>query len=1334
MWHGMRSLWLAVLPAVVLSCLLGGAASAQDSREKGPRVLSMPAPPGEGWAASSAAAGYTVWRKNVSPSCIYADHDYILDIPVEPAELSDITYSMNSFDVDYGDAQSCEGGAEVDAVYVNGHSLGTLNGADESWSVNSWPLTRAQVLKGANSIRIDTDAPGTGCWCVGVGYIEVRAKVGFSVKSHTPQKDDKNRDFHAGDVDLTVTFGSEYDASTLTSSTFKLEYRDAAGSWTQAAGGFTPLAPERFRFVPDADLKDGVRYRVTVKGGPGGVQGKHGGELSADEVWYFHTVPDLSLSDAFDYGDGQGSRCPPAVAPCTGVEVAVFQVSRNAAMVPGGKDAVARVYLRWKNHVDVHVADQVKELDVDASIRVDGANYSQVQKVKRPDQYTAMERELASNTVNIKHTPKASFNYVAEVMPKPQTNAKLVKYLQHNNLGSTGHSPRIQFNYYALKDGNWSGGIPAADLADGINVMTAGSQFVTDQFPVLAADVIQKGELTIGYGLTGRTLHDPSCGLVQEVACPSWLGATNMAEYLCVYSKLRTLRGGIFGFGEDRFAAATVPNTLCAGATAFAMGGDAFMHQAGTGANDGTVAHEVGHLYGASAANTPTWGHRNDSTRIEGFHVRAGINRSFTENPTKAISLMHTTLQPQGTQWIDDSDYTGLAGAVSLTSGRTAWSALTLASGPYLIVSGFMDVEAGQTNLDPLYLQAQPNDLPALSGVCSAELVDELGVVVASDSFTPGVRLSVQYRDDTSIHSDTAAAGGAQPFSVSLPWPDLARMLRLSCHGTVLFTQQRSARAPQVDFIGLANGAKLTGTQSLRWQGGDADGPKLAYRLELSEDGGANWTPLTALSQGTGYGLNTSLLSSGPKRLRVLVTDGFDSAWATRSVTFVNPLRVQGTLPLPGAGGADPGMSLQAAFVTPVNAATLTTATFQLLEKGKTGVAGKVSYDPVSRVARFVPGVPLKPLTSYTAMLGSNVQDVHGNRLGSSFMWSFTTAPDTTPPLPVSTSPANGALDVPLDALVQVRFSEPLNPSSVTGSRFQVLDGDGYAIQGLLSVNSALQAAVFLPSQALAPEAAYTVRVSGDIQDLAGNPLGTESVWSFSTGSTATQRGYRIVGNYRDQAVDTNGDGLFDNLTLSVEVEVRALGRYNLNGRLLDSEGTLLEWTSVGEVLLDRGVHPLNLAFKSAPLRSNGRDGPYTLDSLSFYRTNASTEMDVRYNAYQTYPYQAKSFFSVVSLGRLPPQELEWNTAKDNAFNLRDYTTHATLPVSSVVYRVLSNTDPRVAVSIDPDGFLDIAPSPGVEAESDVTIQAQDPSHYKSTSTFRISVRKPPPAFMLAPE
>lgn len=1316
----MSRTWRLSVQLLVLALLLGFAAervAAQDKRPQDPPPPTVRAVAPRPWKVLAAEDGYTVWRQDVNAACSYNDHNFTLDIPQDPKDMTDISYSMTDYDVDYNDPQGCEGGPEVDHMKFNGRFLGILTGANNSWSLNSWPLQATDIISGSNQIYIDTDAPGTGCWCVGVGYIQVKAKVGFKVNDKTPQDNDKNRDFHKGNLDLTVTFSTEYNPGTLTADTFKLEYRDQGGAWQAVGGSFAQLTPQKFRFVPSADLKDGVRYRATVKSGEAGVKSKAGAKLDSDTVWYFWTVPDLSQTDAYNYGSG--SVCPPATNPCPGVDLAVFQVARNVDMVPN-KPAVARLYLRWKKQTDVLDADQVKELAVDASITVGGAKTTLRSTVKRPDQYTAAEKQAASNTVNLYHTPTTGFAYAAEVIPSPQTNATPVKYTQNLNLNSKGNSPNIAFPYYFLKDGAWAAGVPAAAKADGVNLLTAGAQFVTDQFPVLNTTFTQKGDYTIGYTYTTGTVNFGNCGVVKEVSCPAAGGpAVKKAELMCAYEKLQTLRG------SSKFVAATVPNGLCIGATAFAMGDKVFMHQSGGGGNDGTVAHEIGHIYGISPANNPTNKHRNDSSGVEGFQVRTKINRSYIENRTKAISLMHTTVQAQGTQWVDNNDYKALLGSVNVAAAQSS----ALATGPYFIIGGYVNPNTNSARLAYAFLQDTPNDPPAATGACRVELLDAGNNVLAGDNVTPGVEIETfgQTGTDQPVNAAQATATNDDPeqyFTVSLPWNNTAQHIRVSCNNTVLLTVDRRAAAPSVDFINLPDNTSLSDVQTLSWTGIDADSTNLAYQLQFFDANANLWAPLTPLSANVSYALDTHLLPSGDgKQLRILVTDGFNTAYATRTVKIINPLTVLGVSPGVNTNDATLDAPISAFFVSDIATPTIQTGVFQVLQNGNP-IDGAVKYEAASRKLSFTPATPLNPNTLYTVLLDSGLADTNGNSLDTPYSWNFTTVTDTVPPLISRINPQAGEIDVPLNALIQAQFNEPMDATTLTTTTVQVLDSNNTPVNGALNYDVAHRAVVFVAAAPFAANSTYTVRITTGAKDANGNPLAAPYAWSFTTGVATTANGLRIIGNYDDVGIDRNNDQLFDDLAVAVDVEVQNAGFYNLNGRLVDKNNELIFWASTGDLNLTVGVHRLTLTFQSVPIRSNGVNGPYLLDSLNFYNVNAPEQADVRNRAYSTFPYDVSSFFSMLTLGGLPDQLLEINTTRDNAFNLHNFTTHRTRPLSDVTYTLLVNTNPAVGVSIDAEANVDINPPAATEAESDVTIEAKDPDGNRVLSSFHIGVQK----------
>lgn len=1262
--------------------------------------------------------GDTIWRADINSGCQYSDHNYSLDIPVDPNLMSDIVFTMTNYDVDYNDPQSCLGGPEVDITKINDSTLGILTGANNSWSTNSWKLDKSQIIKGNNKIYIDTDSTNTGCWCVGVGYIEVRAKVGFEVTSSTPQDKDINRDFRANKLNLTFEFSDDVDPSTLSDKTFRLEYQSGG---TPVTGNFQLESPKKIRFIPDSDLKDGVRYKVTVVSGTNGVKAKSGAELKKDYALAFSTVPNLDLSDSFDYGGG--SVCPPSTSPCPGLEVAVFQTARNQTMVPN-KLAVARLYLRWKKHNGVPSADQITEMDVEASLNLAATTRK---TVKRPDGYTAQQRDQAANTINLYHTPNGNYKYEATVTPLPQTNIEIVKFTQANDLNGIAEQPKIKFDYYTLKDGAWATGVPSGVQPASKNLMASGSQFTQEQFPAISFTFDDKGEHSIGYTLTGNTKdYNDGCGVVNEVSCPNsrlFFFAKDMSEIDCAYSKLSSMLGG------KKFVAATVPNNLCVGATAFAIGNKVFMHQFGAGGNHATIAHEIGHIYGISKANDPTPGHRNDSTGVEGFRVLQHENRSRieTNNAQRTVSLMYTALQPD--KWIHNEDYKALFATVKTTATANNAKA-TAVAGKFLIVSGTVNTTTGDVTLVPTFLQEVPNDDLLSAGECLLELINGQRSVLSSTYFDPGREIIVESVKGGHAYSKQSVTED-RLFNASLPWDDAGRGLRISCGNAVLLEEIFTVATPLVKFTNISDGDTLSGKKIVQWSANDTDSPNLAYQLQSNHDN-AGWIPLTFLLSTPQFELDTTTLpSSDQVQLRIMVTDGFNTAYDVKKIAIQNKLTVTAVDPTneaKGTGEISINTPISALFDTPVSVDNVTNKRLNLSANG-VPVSGELSLANEDRKIVFTPDKALLPSTTYTATLSADFADTHGNTLEQIFSWSFTTESDRISPVVSGVDPVNGDIDVPMNTVIEARFDKALKGSTVSTSSFSLSDTQQNMVSGSVNYNASDNKAVFIPSQPLAANTSYIARLATTITDTVGNFLEKEFTWQFTTGGSSDS-GYRITDVYRDEANDIDGDGLFDQLTILVQVQVSLAGIYNLNGRLTDINGHLLGWATTGNISLTPGFHVLSLIYSGVNIRSNGVDGPYFMGPLNFYAMNDPNNGDLRFKAYQTFPYKVTTFFSELSFGGIPNVTVQPGQFYDNIIDLKKYTAHAVLPLSEVSYKVFINTDPKIGLTIDPNNNIDILPQSGVGEFSDVTILASDTHGNSVQASFRVNVGTlpaPPP-------
>ncbi len=208
------------------------------------------------------------------------------------------------------------------------------------------------------------------------------------------------------------------------------------------------------------------------------------------------------------------------------------------------------------------------------------------------------------------------------------------------------------------------------------------------------------------------------------------------------------------------------------------------------------------------------------------------------------------------------------------------------------------------------------------------------------------------------------------------------------------------------------------------------------------------------------------------------------------------PPSVVSTVPSPGASNVSPYEPLQAVFSERIDPGTL-----DFTCSGPSGpVTGTVTYESGPRRATFTPHHFLSPYASYTATIAGTLEDLYGNPMGADYSWSFTTGPaDTTPPLVAGVSPAPGSTGVSIYATVVVTFNEAMDPTSINEDTV-LLFRAGQPVPGTVSYDPAARRATLVPVSLLQENALYQARVSGQVRDRAGNPMGFDYPWSFRTG------------------------------------------------------------------------------------------------------------------------------------------------------------------------------------------------------------------------------------------
>ncbi|MBZ5637409.1 MAG: Ig-like domain-containing protein [Acidobacteriia bacterium] len=187
---------------------------------------------------------------------------------------------------------------------------------------------------------------------------------------------------------------------------------------------------------------------------------------------------------------------------------------------------------------------------------------------------------------------------------------------------------------------------------------------------------------------------------------------------------------------------------------------------------------------------------------------------------------------------------------------------------------------------------------------------------------------------------------------------------------------------------------------------------------------------------------------------------------------------------------------------------------------------------------------------------------------------SCETLPDLTPPSVAARSPSPGATDVPVGTQVVVTFSEPMNGATLTASTVR-LRAQGAAIDVSATVTPSGATAALTPIAPLMSATVYTVTVEHMVEDLAGNALGADDVWTFTT---AVQVSCQTDTTAPDFAAGDAGGGTYVAQTGDGEVTLEpALGE-EFSGTAVPTGWSSLPWTG-GTTTISNGVATVDGAY-----------------------------------------------------------------------------------------------------------------------------------------------------------
>ena len=221
------------------------------------------------------------------------------------------------------------------------------------------------------------------------------------------------------------------------------------------------------------------------------------------------------------------------------------------------------------------------------------------------------------------------------------------------------------------------------------------------------------------------------------------------------------------------------------------------------------------------------------------------------------------------------------------------------------------------------------------------------------------------------------------------------------------------------------------------------------------------------------------------------------------------------------------------------------------------------------RIIRMAPSSPLNAGETYFIQVLSGLQDLQLQGVnGGLFSFSTGTAADTVAPAVAAVSPPNGAANVGINAVVRIRFSEQINPLTVSGDTIQITASGFTAVPASISFSATDTEVAVTPLQPLPVATVMTIHVSG-VEDGAGQAVapittsfttgtGADTLIPFLTGASvfAGQTGVPVnsvlVGEFSEQldplSVSTLSVSLRDNVTFQTVPATVAL---NPDGRTI---------------------------------------------------------------------------------------------------------------------------------------------------------------------------------------
>lgn len=263
------------------------------------------------------------------------------------------------------------------------------------------------------------------------------------------------------------------------------------------------------------------------------------------------------------------------------------------------------------------------------------------------------------------------------------------------------------------------------------------------------------------------------------------------------------------------------------------------------------------------------------------------------------------------------------------------------------------------------------------------------------------------------------------------------------------------------------------------------------------------------------------------------------------------PPSIKTISPVPGALKVPLGQPLVITFSEPIQPGSVSASTVTLSD-GSANIAGTLALSDGNTTVTFTPLAPFKEQTVYTAKI-FGIRDNLDRPMAKPFMASFTSI-DLTPPAFQSIDPAAATSGAPLESVIRIIYTEPIDPTAFSDSAITLSRG-GVPVVGRVDAVFGNTGLVFTPTYPLVVNGAYQVDVL-PATDLSGNRQISGLSYQFS----ALDRTPPVIASL----APSNNGTVIEGSTASVAVNLGgasdvAFVDFMVNGAIIATDRTIAD-------------------------------------------------------------------------------------------------------------------------------------------------------------------------------